>query len=99
MGCVESFSDGACDVAGVSDLATSGFGRAVEETGEVLAGGVCASVGACCSGLCDEIFVGLYFCGSSTGKLGDCGGGFRFLRRREGVVGNSGSGMEYHGSC
>ena len=99
MGCVESFSDGARDVAGVSELATSKLGGAVEDTGEELAVGACVSTVVCCSGTCTEGFVGRRLCGSSTGRLGDCGGGFRLLRRREGAAGNSDSGTEYQGSC
>lgn len=96
VGWVESASDGACDVAGVSDVATSRFVRGTEDVGELVMGPDCGSIAVSISSLgSDDLASALS--GSSTGRLEDCGGGFRFLRL-DGVIGNSDSGTEYQGS-
>ena len=69
VGCVESFSDGACEVTDVSDLATSGFAGVMEGMGEASAGRACGSA-TICSGVGIGGFVNV-LCGSSTGTLED----------------------------
>ena len=98
VGCVESASDGAWDVAGVSDLVASMEAGGTDVGGEIFAGRGWVSGSGGCSGVDFDSFVGVLW-GSSTGKLADCGGGRRRLLLLEGAVGNSDSGTEYQGSC
>ena len=88
VGCVESSSEGACDVKGVSRLELIGS----ESSGNA------ASCGACCSCFKSTSEPGRSSrAGNSTGSLEDCGAGF--LRRRLGPLdGNDPSVNEYQGS-
>lgn len=89
VGCVESSSEGACEVKGVSRLlfTVSGISRAAASNG-----GVCIA-----SRLSSVLSGPSRREGNSTGTLGDCGTGF--LRRRlELLGGNVPSVNEYHGS-
>lgn len=95
VGCVESASDGVCDVAGVAELAASMLAAGTGGLGEVLVGSGCGS-STIRSGISSEVF-GVVLCGSSTGVLGDCGRGFRFLRLLE-DLGKVSSGTEYQKS-
>ena len=69
VGCVESVSDGACEVAGVSELVISTEAGGTEETGEVL-----TAKGSGSARGCSVVDSWVFFevrCGSSTGVLED----------------------------
>ena len=92
VGCVESASEGACDVVGVAEVDGKGSGCRLPEdmwlvgVGVVLTSGVSVSVGVFILG------------GSSTGRFDDWGAGRR-RRLLELFGGKSASDTEYQGSC
>lgn len=83
VGRVESASEGACEVTGVSSSETAGAAGL-----QSLSGSIGFSIFVSLSPLCD---------GNLTGSISDCGALCFFRRLAFGGIGSSGN--EYHGSC